>query len=73
MTAWLKNTRAALLIGALCFGGLSLGVGCNKGDEGSDRGDSAKQKNRDRYQQPIPDKPVGEGARLVVPDGEVLA
>jgi hypothetical protein len=73
MTAWLKNTRAAVLIGTLCLGGLALGVGCNKGDEGSDAGDSAKQKNKDRYQKPIQDKPVGEGARLVVPGGKVHA
>jgi hypothetical protein len=61
MTAWIKFTRNALLIATLCLGGLSFGVGCNKGDEGEDRGASAKQHNKDRYQQPIQDKPVGEG------------
>ena len=61
MTAWIKFTRNALLIATVCIGGLAPGVGCNKGDEGEDRGDSAKQRNKDRYTQPIPDKPVGEG------------
>ena len=68
MTAWIKFTRSALLIATLCVGGLSLGTGCNKGDEGEDRGDSAKERNRDRVRQPIRDKPVGEGAQLIVPD-----
>ena len=67
MTAWLRYTRAALLIATICLAGLSFGAGCNKGDEGEDRGDSAKDRNRDRVR-PIQDKPVGEGARLVVPD-----
>ena len=61
MIAWIKFTRSALLIATLCVGGLTTGVGCNKGDEGEDRGASAQQKNKDRYTQPNPDKPVGEG------------
>ena len=75
MTAWLKNTLAALLIGTLCLGGLSLGAGCNKGDEGEDRGSTARERNRERVRQPIRDKPVGadEGARLVVPEREAHA
>ena len=60
MTAWIRITRSALLIAAICLGGLSLGA-CNKGDEGEDRGASAKQRNKERHTQPIPDKPVGEG------------
>ena len=70
MTAWLKYTRTALLIGTVCLGGLALGTGCNKGDEGEDRGNTAKQRSRDRYREPIRDRPVGadEGARLVVPE-----
>ena len=75
MTAWLKYPRAALLIGTVCLGGLSLGVGCNKGDEGEDRGSTAKERNRDRIRQPVRDRPVGadEGARLVVPEREAHA
>ena len=61
MTAWMKYTRTAFVIAAVCLGGLSLNAGCNKGDEGEDRGGSAQQKNKDRYSEPIPDKPVGEG------------
>jgi hypothetical protein len=68
MTAWLRYTRTALLIATVCLAGLSAGAGCNKGDEGEDRGESAKQRNRERIKEPIRDEPVGEGARLIVPD-----
>jgi hypothetical protein len=69
MTAWIKYTRTALLTATFCLFGLALGTGCNKGDEGEDRGNTAKERNRNRYREPIRDKPVQgeEGARLVVP------
>ena len=61
MIAWLKYTRTALVIAAVCLGGLSLNAGCHKGDEGEDRGSSAKDYNKEKVLKPIQDKPVGEG------------
>ena len=58
MNAWLKYTRTALLTAAFCVAGLSFSSGCNKGDDSDDRGASAKQHNKDRYGQPIQDKPT---------------
>ena len=58
MTTWLKYTRTALLIGAVCLGGLAFGSGCNKGDDGEDRGVSARRRNQDRFREPIRDRPV---------------
>lgn len=70
MTEWIKYTRTALLAAAVCLGGLSLGTGCNRGDEGEDRGSTAKERNRDRMREPIRDRPVqgDEGARLGIPE-----
>ena len=54
----IKYTRSALLIGAVCLGGLTLGTGCNKGDEGEDRGSDARRRNQERFREPIRDRPV---------------
>jgi hypothetical protein len=67
MTGWLKFARTALLIATVCVAGLTYGSGCHKGDEGEDRGDSAKKLNKDRVR-PIQDKPVDGGAQLIVPE-----
>ena len=61
MTAWLKYTRTALLTAAIGVAGLSLNTGCNKGDDSDDRGGTAREQNKDRYDKPVQDKPVGQG------------